>query len=48
MKPQAGIIMGGDSDLNIMQAAADILKEFGIRFELNVESAHRTPKRMIE
>ncbi len=48
MKPQAGIIMGSDSDLNIMQAAADILKEFGIGFELTVVSAHRTPMRMVE
>ncbi|HYE54937.1 MAG TPA: 5-(carboxyamino)imidazole ribonucleotide mutase [Chitinophagaceae bacterium] len=43
-----GIIMGSDSDLNIMQAAADILKEFGIAFELTVVSAHRTPMRMVE
>ncbi|MBI1780286.1 MAG: 5-(carboxyamino)imidazole ribonucleotide mutase [Sphingobacteriales bacterium] len=43
-----GIIMGSDSDLNIMQAAADILKEFSIEFELTVVSAHRTPLRMIE
>jgi 5-(carboxyamino)imidazole ribonucleotide mutase len=43
-----GIIMGSDSDLNIMQAAADILKEFDIAFELTVVSAHRTPLRMVE
>lgn len=43
-----GIIMGSDSDLPIMQQAADILKEFGISFELTVVSAHRTPHRMIE
>ena len=48
MNPQTGIIMGSDSDLNIMQAAADVLKEFGIPFELTVVSAHRTPLRMIE
>ena len=48
MTPQAGIIMGSDSDLNIMQAAADILREFGIAFELTVVSAHRTPMRMVE
>lgn len=46
--PVVGIIMGSDSDLNIMQAAADILKEFQIEFELTVVSAHRTPLRMIE
>ena len=38
--------MGSDSDLQTMQAAADILKEFGIAFELTVVSAHRTPERM--
>jgi 5-(carboxyamino)imidazole ribonucleotide mutase len=43
-----GIIMGSDSDLPIMQQAADILKEFGIDFELTVVSAHRTPLRMVE
>jgi len=43
-----GIIMGSDSDLPVMQAAADILKEFGIGFELTVVSAHRTPLRMVE
>jgi 5-(carboxyamino)imidazole ribonucleotide mutase len=48
MHPQVGIIMGSDSDLTIMQAAADILKEFGISFELTVVSAHRTPLRMVE
>ena len=43
-----GIIMGSDSDLNVMQAAADILKYFEIHFELTVVSAHRTPHRMFE
>src|SRR5687767_2728496 len=43
-----GIIMGSDSDLQVMQAAADILKEFGIEFELTIVSAHRTPMRMVE
>ena len=40
--------MGSDSDLNIMQAAADILKQFGIAHEVTVVSAHRTPLRMVE
>lgn len=48
MKPLVGIIMGSDSDLSIMQSSADILKEFGIPFELTVVSAHRTPQRMVE
>ena len=43
---QVLIIMGSKSDLVIMQAAADILKEFGVAFELTVVSAHRTPDRM--
>jgi 5-(carboxyamino)imidazole ribonucleotide mutase len=47
-QPLVGIIMGSDSDLNIMQSAADILEEFGIEFELTVVSAHRTPLRMVE
>ncbi len=48
MTPTVGIIMGSDSDLAIMQGAADILKELGISFELTVVSAHRTPIRMVE
>ena len=48
MEPLVGIIMGSDSDLNVMQAAADILKQFDIPHEVTVVSAHRTPHRMIE
>ena len=43
-----GIIMGSDSDLPTMQGAADILKEFGVPFELRVVSAHRTPHDMAQ
>ena len=43
-----GIIMGSDSDLNIMSEAAAILKEFEIVYELTIVSAHRTPNRMFE
>lgn len=43
-----GIIMGSKSDLNVMQDAADILKQFGVDFELTVVSAHRTPDRMFD
>jgi 5-(carboxyamino)imidazole ribonucleotide mutase len=46
--PLVSIIMGSDSDLQIMQAAADILRELQIEFELTVVSAHRTPERMFE
>ena len=45
---QIGIIMGSDSDLPVMQGAADILKEFGVAFELTIVSAHRTPDRMMD
>src|SRR5215475_6232563 len=48
MNPLIGIIMGSDSDLNIMQGAADILKQFGIAHEVTIVSAHRTPMRMVE
>ena len=47
-KVLVGIIMGSDSDLNIMKNAAEILKEFEIDFELTIVSAHRTPMRMVE
>lgn len=47
-KPQVAIIMGSDSDLEVMQAAAKTLEEFGVAFELTVVSAHRTPERMFE
>ena len=45
---RVGIIMGSDSDLRVMQAAADTLKEFGVEFELTIVSAHRTPDRMMQ
>lgn len=48
MNPIIGIIMGSDSDLPVMQSAADILKQFEIPHELTVVSAHRTPTRLIE
>jgi len=47
-KPIVSIIMGSDSDLPIMNAAADQLTEFGIPFELTVVSAHRTPERLMK
>lgn len=46
--PIVGVIMGSDSDWAIMSAAALALKEFGIEYEVEVLSAHRTPDRMIE
>lgn len=47
-KAVVGIIMGSDSDLPVMQAAAVQLTAFGIPFELTVVSAHRTPLRMLD
>ncbi|MCS6824836.1 MAG: 5-(carboxyamino)imidazole ribonucleotide mutase [Cytophagaceae bacterium] len=41
-----GIIMGSKSDLKVMSAATDILKEFNVPYELTIVSAHRTPTRM--
>ncbi|HEY4110211.1 5-(carboxyamino)imidazole ribonucleotide mutase [Puia sp.] len=46
--PLIGIIMGSDSDLQVMKPAGDMLEEFGIPFELTVVSAHRTPLRMVQ
>jgi len=43
-----GIIMGSDSDLPVMQAAADALDELQVPFEMTIVSAHRTPKRLYE
>ncbi|EST06394.1 Phosphoribosylaminoimidazole carboxylase PurE domain protein [Kalmanozyma brasiliensis GHG001] len=45
-QPLVGIIMGSDSDLPVMMAAAEILKKFDVPFELSIVSAHRTPDRM--
>jgi len=47
-KPSVAIIMGSQSDLKIMGAAADVLESFGIGCEVTVVSAHRTPKRMYD
>jgi 5-(carboxyamino)imidazole ribonucleotide mutase len=46
--PTVGIIMGSKSDLNVMQDAADVLKELGVPYEITVVSAHRTPDRMFK
>lgn len=45
--PQVGIVMGSSSDLDVMAPAADLLEGFGVRFELRVVSAHRTPEAML-
>ncbi|MFO7839823.1 MAG: 5-(carboxyamino)imidazole ribonucleotide mutase, partial [Desulfosalsimonadaceae bacterium] len=43
--PRVGIVMGSDSDVSVMQAAADICRRFAIPCEMTVASAHRTPSR---
>jgi len=43
MNPKVGILMGSDSDLPVMQLTVDVCKEFGIEYEIQIISAHRTP-----
>ena len=45
---RVAVIMGSQSDLKTMEAATEMLKEFGVAFEVEIVSAHRTPKKMIE
>ncbi len=47
-KPLVAIVMGSDSDLEIMREAAKSLDEFGIPYEIDVTSAHRSPARTAE
>jgi 5-(carboxyamino)imidazole ribonucleotide mutase len=47
-KPLVSIVMGSDSDLDIMREAANALEEFGIGYEIDVTSAHRSPDRTAE
>ena len=42
-----GVVMGSDSDWNVMSDAAELLKDFGVAHEVQVVSAHRTPEKMI-
>ncbi len=46
--PLVGIVMGSDSDLGVMESASNVLKEFGVAFEITVASAHRSPQRAAE
>ena len=48
MGARVGIIMGSKSDLPIMQKAADVLDELGVKYEMTIVSAHRTPERMLD
>jgi len=47
-RPLVGVIMGSISDWETMKEAAEVLKGFGIPYEAEVVSAHRTPERMVE
>jgi 5-(carboxyamino)imidazole ribonucleotide mutase len=47
-QPKVGIIMGSQSDLDVMKAAAAILEEFGVPHEIQIVSAHRTPEWMMQ
>lgn len=47
-KPQVSIVMGSDSDLEIMREAGKALDDFGISYEIDVTSAHRSPERTAE
>jgi 5-(carboxyamino)imidazole ribonucleotide mutase len=47
-EPLVAVVMGSDSDWPTMSAAAETLTEFGVAHEVEIVSAHRTPKRMIE
>lgn len=47
-KVQVGIIMGSDSDLPVMSAAAQMCEEFGIAYEVDIVSAHRTPEKLVK
>ncbi|HEY5184809.1 MAG TPA: 5-(carboxyamino)imidazole ribonucleotide mutase [Actinomycetes bacterium] len=47
-QPLVGVVMGSDSDWPVMQAAAEALAEFGVPHEVDVVSAHRMPREMIE
>lgn len=46
--PQVIIIMGSDSDLPVMQEAAHVLEKFGVKYEIRISSAHRSPDRTAE
>src|SRR4051812_43769160 len=46
--PLVGVIMGSDSDLEVMQGALDVLEEFGVPHEVRIVSAHRTPDVMVQ
>ena len=46
--PKIAIVMGSDSDFPVMKNAVEIIKDFGIEYEVTIVSAHRTPDRLFE
>jgi len=46
--PLVGVVMGSDSDWNVMSDAVQVLRDFGVPCEVDVVSAHRTPQKMID
>jgi len=48
MTPRVGIVMGSDSDLPVMERAAEMLAQLGVPYALDIVSAHRTPARLVE
>ena len=48
MSPLVGVVMGSDSDLTVMSAAAEVLAELEVPHEVRVVSAHRTPEQMVD
>ena len=46
MAAQIAIIMGSESDMEVMKGAAEIITKFGVSYEMTIVSAHRTPDRM--
>jgi 5-(carboxyamino)imidazole ribonucleotide mutase len=47
VEPVVGVVMGSDSDFSVMSDAVQVLRDFGVPFEVQVVSAHRTPERMM-
>jgi len=47
-KKLVSIVMGSDSDLPVMKEAAEMLEQFGVDYEIDIVSAHRTPEKLFE
>lgn len=47
-RKHVSIVMGSDSDMPVMQQAAEMLQQFGVSYEIDIVSAHRTPEKMFQ